>query len=256
MNIYEIKSSGILEYYVLGLLSASEMKTVEGYLIQYPELQEDYKSIQKSLQAYAQANGITPKLGLEQKIIDRIKAEAIEKPKSDISINKSSRGIWPYLLSLLIALGAVSYFWSQKDKYTELDKKYIALKKECDSISTEQQNRLGELNMIFDKGNEPIYFAATPSYINTRLILHHNKTLKQNYIQIQNLPEVDSGMAFQLWSLKEGVDPIPLTVFSAEDGILIPVDFEDNTGTYAITIEKDGGVLSPTLSRLIGTAGV
>ena len=111
-------------------------------------------------------------------------------------------------------------------------------------------------DQISSKRNTPIFFAATDNYSETKLILHYNPSDRRNYIQVSNLPTLEAGQAFQLWSLKDGVDPIPLTVFSKEDGDLIPVDFEEGTGTYAITIEKAGGVDSPTLTRLIGTAGV
>jgi len=47
-----------------------------------------------------------------------------------------------------------------------------------------------------------------------------------------------------------------LTVFKKGDNYILPVDFEEGTQTYAITIEKAEGVQVPTLSRLIGTIGV
>ncbi|MBK8625039.1 MAG: anti-sigma factor [Saprospiraceae bacterium] len=66
---------------------------------------------------------------------------------------------------------------------------------------------------------------------------------------------IKSNQAFQLWSLKDGVDPMPLNVF-ADKNTIIPVDFIDQTATYAITIEPKGGSKSPSLDKLIGTMGV
>ena len=70
-----------------------------------------------------------------------------------------------------------------------------------------------------------------------------------------NLPDIASDQAFQLWSLKDGADPMPLDVF-ADKNKIIEVAFVDNTATYAITIEPKSGSKSPTLEKLIGTIGV
>ena len=48
---------------------------------------------------------------------------------------------------------------------------------------------------------------------------------------------------------------MPLNVF-ADKNTIIPVDFIDQTATYAITIEPKGGSQSPSLDKLIGTMGV
>ena len=104
--------------------------------------------------------------------------------------------------------------------------------------------------------NRILNMTPTSGYPETQLLFHINTVDRQNFIQVQNLPGIAANQAFQLWSLKPGVDPIPLTVFKQGDDFIIPVDFEEGTGTYAITIEAEGGAQVPTLERLIGTVTV
>ena len=74
--------------------------------------------------------------------------------------------------------------------------------------------------------------------------------------QCRSLPAIASNESYQLWSMKPDQAPIPLTVFQGDEGVFIPVDYEENTGTYAITVESFGGVESPTLENLVATVGV
>ncbi len=74
-------------------------------------------------------------------------------------------------------------------------------------------------------------------------------------MQLISLPNITKDQVFQLWALRDGVDPMPLDIF-ADKNKIIPVNYIDNTTTYAITIEPKGGSKSPSLDRLIGTMGV
>jgi len=85
VTVKEIKESGIIEYYVLGLLSEKEVNEVRGYLEKYPELQQDYKDIQSAMRMYAKANGVPPRDGLTKDITEYIKNNS-----EDAFINKKT----------------------------------------------------------------------------------------------------------------------------------------------------------------------
>ena len=57
MNIKEYISSGILELYVLGMLSEEESREVTRLVNKHPALQTEVDKIQQSLQAYARNQG-------------------------------------------------------------------------------------------------------------------------------------------------------------------------------------------------------
>lgn len=262
MNVKEIIESGILEHYAMGVLSEQEVQEVEGYLVQFPELQKDYFEIQNALQALAVEKSVKPRAGLENELIRSIVGDSND-PK-DINDDKPKKGnggsgsIWKILAGLfaLSALAAVYFFWNMNEMYKTQGEEFNTYKLECDSIARSQQETLDLFNRLNEKENQVINMTPTAGYQETKLLFHFNPVQKRNYIQIQNLPAIAANQAFQLWSLKPGEDPIPLTVFKNTNDIIVAVDFEEGTGTYAITIEDENGAQVPTLERLIGTVGV
>jgi len=61
VTLQEIRKSGLIEYYALGLLDDQDIQRVEMYLIQFSELQKDLLDIQLALQAYATSLSIKPR---------------------------------------------------------------------------------------------------------------------------------------------------------------------------------------------------
>jgi anti-sigma-K factor RskA len=82
---------------------------------------------------------------------------------------------------------------------------------------------------------------------------------KRNFIQVRNLPPLTADQTFELWSIKAGQAPARMDLFgppaNAANG-LVEVQYVEGTDVYAITIERAGGVDSPTMENLIGTVAV
>lgn len=246
----------------MGVLSEQEVRTVEGYLAQFPELQKDFFEIQNALQALATERSLKPRATLEDELIKSIMGDAkppIDNKQRDNKEHKNGRANLWKIISGILAVGAISalyFFWNLDTQYKAQSQEFNTYKLECDSIARSQQAALDLFNELNEKENNVLNMTPTPDYPETQLLFHFNPTTRRNHIQIQNLPEIAANQAFQLWSLKPGEDPIPLTVFKNSNMIIVPVDFEEGTGTYAITIEDEAGALAPTLTRLIGTVGV
>lgn|GEM_PF-534439 len=271
MTLNDIRNSGLLEYYVLGLLSEEDLQKVQGYLVSFPELQDDISVIERSMQAFAVEQGITPKRNLKNDILQSVRENGRSVKASDpkrlvgqsseqpITTTSFGGSMWKYaaLVLGLVALGA-SYFGFQKlDQYRDLESKYHSFKSDCEGKEATLINKLSIFEELNDPNNKILKVTPTDNYLEIDLVFHSNDESKKNYVQIRNLPAIADDQAFQLWSLKGGdTAPIPLTVFKDGDNYLLEVDFESGTGTYAITIEKEGGAKSPTLSRLIGTVNV
>ena len=269
MNIEEIRESGMLEQYVLGLLSEQDVLKVQGYLSLYPTLQKDYLEIQLAIQNYAKSEGVVPRTNLEAAIKALVSAEGSQVPvnkkvqssPSDSNAKSSGNSSNFGKKLFLFALGAMTMFstWYAFQKHTEnkdLQNSFNIIKKDCEDEQTRQNEVINQYEQLNNPSSKTLNFTPTDGYNETNLLFHFNPVDQQNYIQIKNLPAIAANQAFQLWSLKDGVDPIPLTVFKQGDNFIVPVDFEEGTGTYAITIEDENGASVPTLTRLIGTVGV
>lgn len=60
MGLDKIRNEGQLERYLIGDLNPQEIEMLEKAFIEYPELKEELKEIDKSLEMYARANAIEP----------------------------------------------------------------------------------------------------------------------------------------------------------------------------------------------------
>lgn len=261
MDISEIRASGLLEQFVLGQLSEVEQKQVEGYLLQYPELKNDLFSIQNALQKYAETYGIQPKSHLEDRILEEIRSKGGFAKNSSI-VNKkapsNNKNFWSGLSVLLglLVIAAIWYSYKLSDENKDLKSTIQETAAACDSLDRVNKIYIKYYESMLSFETTKLDFTPTPGYPEVGLKFYYNPSQKENFIQINNLPLIQSNQAFQLWSLKDGEAPIPLDVFTGEKGEIVPVRFIDGTKTYAITIEKSGGVESPTLEQLIGTVGV
>ena len=81
MDIKSYIESGILEQYVIGTLSPSEMAEVEKNINLYPEIANEIKAIEITLEAYARHQGVPPKL-TEEKLIGNLHNSEIKPTKS------------------------------------------------------------------------------------------------------------------------------------------------------------------------------
>lgn len=73
MTDKEIRESGIIEYYALGLLTKQEEKSVANYIRVNPALKMDYIEIQNSLEALARSVKAPLKRDLIETIIQAIR---------------------------------------------------------------------------------------------------------------------------------------------------------------------------------------
>lgn len=258
MDLKTYIESGILELYVLGQLSSEEEKEVQDMQAKHVEIQREIHEISLGLEKYGQINAIKAPAHVADRIFDNlpsksssssVKAKNVEPPKAGLTWNTLTT-----LFALLSVLGFTLYFML-KTEHNDAIQKYDSDKKACDSIAQEQQQQFAIINQINDPNNKIIDMTPTAGYAGISVYLHYNVVNKKNFLQLVNLPDIGSDQAFQLWSLKDGADPMPLDVF-ADKNKIIEVAFVDNTATYAITIEPKSGSKSPTLEKLIGTIGV
>lgn len=257
MTVEEIRASGLLESYVLGGLSREQQNALEQHLIDFPELKTDLRSIERAFRAFAELNGMQPRPQLKAQIMKSI---GRSDSTNDGPPPSTKRGLGPFFLPaiLMMVLLGISWFWGNKQskKASSVTAEYAEFQVVCDSIAGRNKSLQEIITHISTDGNKKLDLAPTDAYVGTHLFLFLNEQAGTNYLQASALPSLSANEVFQLWSLKDGQAPIPLTTFKGLENQIFKVAFEENTGTYAITIEKDGGSDKPDLSRLIGTIQV
>jgi hypothetical protein len=231
-------------------LSPAERAEVESHLITFPELKIDLAEIENALEFFAKAASLAAPAGLKTKIMDAIRDEFIT--------DKRSGGTWGLFALLFgVALVIMAYLFMQRnDQLRDSEQALIALRDTCETNEQRLNEQLQLLQQLTAPQNKIIPFTATPGFASTDLYLHHNATTKRNFIQVRSLPALTADQTFELWSIKTGQAPARMDLFGPPADGLVEVQYVEGTEVYAITIERAGGVDSPTMENLIGTVAV
>lgn len=261
MDLKEFRASGWLELYLMGGCNQEQTAIVEKALDDYPELQEDIREISSALSSYANIYKKTPSPELKGKILEAASSQNLERgsPKNTSTLKEPSANSSSFAITWLfglLALGALGFSLLQHNNHKTEREIWEQDKIRCDSIEQARSIEFALLEDLKEGNNQFINIDPTGNYTQVALTLVVNAVTQKNYLKVANLPVLNANQSFQMWSLKPDTAPIPLTVFQGDEGVFIPVDFEEGTPTYAITIEPRGGVASPTLANLIGTWSV
>ncbi len=261
MDIKEYISSGILELYVFDQLSPAERTEVERMATLHTEIRAEIFEISRAAEQFAMLHGVKVPSDLKDDLFSKINAQNVKlnTPPSSKSgpTTKSKNNWWNGLNSLLLLLSAIGFgvyfysaaLWKKEKAQFEKDQLY------CDSLQRQSQSQYAIINDLKNAHLSTTKLTATSKYKDVVMHMHTSKSDKFNYIQLNNLPPISEDQAYQLWALKDGQAPIPLTVFGENDGF-VKVDYIDNVTTYAITIEKKEGATTPNMDNLIGTFGI
>lgn len=253
LSLTDIRDAGLLELYVIGELAPSQRQQVEEAIRTYPELKVELAEIEQALKHFAFAKTVPPAPSVLEKTLTAIHAgpNPPVPPRSGGGSNLS--GMFGALALGLASLAG--YFWFQS---SNVETALVAAQTELEACIAKQEDTRGPIALLEDlqrKDNQVVTISATEKYPETSIFIYNNPATERNYLALGELPELGPDESFQLWSLKADTDPIPLTVFDDSETI-VPVSFEQGTGTYAITIERKGGAQTPNLTQLIGTFGM
>ncbi len=272
MDIQKYISSGILEQYVLGDLSAQQQQEVETNAQKYPEIKAEIDAIESALENIAQAASITPPAGLEIAILEKI--EDAVKPNSDSNTNpptnNSARGNNPFkglsLLAGLMLLGATIWGFMQSQanatKTEELEtmtQKFEQLQADCAKLQSSQRQ---DIAFLKDVNTKPIQMKGDATGTNKApdalAIVYWNNEKREAYLDTGNIPAIPStNEEYELWAvfMVDGKpSPISMGVFdkNATDSAFLQVEvpFAEQPAAFAVTLEKKDGNPAPTLEEM------
>ncbi|MFN3950811.1 MAG: anti-sigma factor domain-containing protein [Thermaurantimonas sp.] len=265
MDIKKYISSGILVDYVLGLASEQDVREVERLSKLHPEIQEEIRAIQYSLEHYATKYKINPPPSLKEKIWSTIQKE--EKVAHDkqgesakiIRVNRYNYRKWLVAASVIFLIGSsilnITLFTKLQSVQKELkaintEKEYYA--KEFQIQKTVLEQTQNELAFLLQPATESIVLKGVPQFSDARVTVFWNKDSKEIYLAVNNLPDPPSDKQYQLWAITDG-KPVDAGVFEVDESSLNAVQKMktiESAQAFAITLEKKGGSPSPTLDAM------
>ncbi|WP_417601165.1 anti-sigma factor domain-containing protein [Owenweeksia hongkongensis] len=276
MNTKEYIESGVIETYVLGMLTDAEASEVKQMAQKHPEVQQAIDEMRASLEGYATAHSVAPKPEWKDEILAAALAANDSQGQKSTPTKKDTQqepvvrtmapdenkksGFSPIAIAasvaLLISLGynAVQY-QSIQDKEEEISKTQLRvaeLESENEVMVANFKNAQENLNVLRNASNATFVMKAIegrdPSY---RADVHWDPKSTIAYLDVKSLPQAPQGMQYQLWALKDG-KPIDMGVFNADDTQkeLMGMGKIPGADAFAVTLEKAGGVPSPTMEQM------
>ncbi|WP_417592307.1 anti-sigma factor domain-containing protein [Owenweeksia hongkongensis] len=276
MNTKEYIESGVIETYVLGMLTDAEASEVKQMAQKHPEVQQAIDEMRASLEGYATAHSVAPKPEWKDEILAAALAANNSQGQKSTPTKKDTQqepvvrtmapaenkksGFSPIAIAasvaLLISLGynAMQY-QSIQDKEEEISKTQLRvaeLESENEVMVANFEDAQSNLAVLRDAGTATFIMKAIegrdPQY---RADVHWNSTSEIVYLDVKALPDAPQGMQYQLWALKDG-KPIDMGVFNADDTKenLMAMGKVPGADAFAVTLEKAGGAPSPTMEQM------
>ena len=262
MNKEEFISSGLLELYATGISSPEETQMVENFLKQFPEVREELKEIELSLENYARAHAIQPSSSVKEKLFNQVFPEDAKKENkisTVVPINRKTVSISFYKLmaaaSLILLLASIIFNYTFYNKYQNADRDLQAAQQKMDQQEKSNLAMTEDLSVMTNKYAQPVVLNGTPHAPDALAKIFWMKNTGQVYIDPSNLPQVPEGKQYQLWAIIDG-KPVDGGMIATEKGIyhIQKMKSFGKADAFAITLEKTGGSPTPTMDEMIVSA--
>lgn len=258
MDVKEYISSGILELYVAGILSAAENLEVHRNAQQYPEILKEIQAIEASILGLSKA--AAPK---RTSILsfNKVKERISRRKETKVVQLKESKTNWSaymgWAASIIFAVG-LYYVYNENTKLkSDLEFTYERNKvlEEEIFVARESFEKSQELfSTLRNKDISVIALAGQPVAPDSYAKAYWNKANNSIFIDAQGLPQPPDGMVYQVWSLK--MNPLTptslglLNDFINDENRIFALTNPNESEAFGITLEPAGGSESPNLEQL------
>ncbi len=271
--------TGILELYVLGSVSQAEKLQVEEMAEKYPEIKAELADIERSLEAYALQNAIEPPAQLRDKVLNSLVTnfandttfpgkEITHDDNEDVADNvvifkkRKSDNFYKYAFaaSMLALIVSVFGLLSLNSQLQESHEIIASLQTKNTSFANNAKYMEDEISVFHDPAVNFVKLKGLPKQPNGKLTVAWIPGKKKVMIDLQDmkLAANDAAHQYQLWAIVGG-KPVDLGVFDSKadtTGMKEMKQLDGQAVMFAVTLEKHGGVPSPTMSEMVVAAPV
>ena len=277
-------SSGVIEAYVMGLASEEEIQILECVQKHNVDVRQAIVDAQKAIEHLVTSQAVAPPVQLKSNIwaaiqaeeanskatlTEEVKFEAKFEAKSEPIIESHSeketkihtlepirrnkfevKSYYKSLavaasVSLLVGVGVVMYLMQNQQNLQN----QIAQLEQKNGVDQQNYAKLVEKwNISSNPDMKTIVLAGVNNHPGTKAIVYLDKTSKQTYLSVENLPACPAGHAYQLWAIVDG-KPVDGGMYNSKDSIQ-KMHIIDNAQAFAITLEKEGGSPVPTMENM------
>ncbi len=254
MTSNEYIESGILELYVFGSLTDSEVQEVQEMAKKHPEVLKEIEEIEKA--AIGLSKQVAPYLSLSN--YEKIRTRIFNNEKVVPLQRKSSVSQylgWAAAAIFVMGIGIQFFKQTQSDTIIrDLSSEKSVLQKSVVELEFDKKEAETVLSIVRDKNNIAVALAGQTVAPDAFAKAYYNQETKQVYIDAAGLPKPPEGKVYQIWALKlNPLTPTSIGVldqFTADNSKVFKMDSADGAEAFGITLEPAGGSVSPTLDQL------
>jgi len=262
MDSKEYIASGIIERYVLGLVSPQEKQEVECMSHIYPEIGNELTIYQESLEKLALLGAVDPPSHVKDKLMEQIRAEKKtiinEKASSAkiIEMVPQNTSMYKYVAAASVVLvvgmgiGLFSVILSKAHLKTEM----ANLTNEQDSFKNKmnQDLKLTATNLAFlsDVNTKKITMKGTEQHPDLLATVYWNSNNQKVMLAVNEMDIPPSNKQYQLWAIVDG-QPKDMGLFDMNNTIsLQEMKLTSSAQAFAVTLEPMGGSLAPSMDQM------
>ncbi len=248
---------------MLGIASHDEVALINRLCLEFPEINNELELIEKSLIHYASQTSKPLNPVLKNEIVSQLEFSAKENNATKvISIAKSERRLKLYKYGmaacLFLLITSLAYNLLLNEKLKNL---VVELQKSED----EQNYAVKEINinkLALASIRQQLQIVAKPKVITVVLNgmnslaknsakIHWNTVTDELYFNASQLPKSPDSKQYQLWAIVAG-RPVDAGIINWSDsgGIFQKMNLIKGAQAFAVTIEKVGGSVTPTLETM------
>lgn len=280
MDIQAYIATGVLELYVSGALSDQEMREVEHMATLYPEVKKELDEIEASFFALANELHTGPRASLKEELLKNVKLNSIGQkvsPKTDkiveeqhqpkeekeaniIPLKKTEKQNYKFAFaaSLALLIASLAGLAITYNNFSQAQDELSNLKVRLEESTTQYAS----LNTSYQESQKIMESLRSPMVMKLKLsgqaispqseaMVHWDKASKKVMVDPMNLPKTDDLHDYQLWAIVDG-KPVDLGVFSPgnNDMNMFEMKSVDTPQAFAITLERKGGSVNPTMEQM------
>lgn len=269
-------SSGIIETYAVGLATKEEAQILECIQKHNVEVRQAVIDAQKSMEKVVSHQAVTPPAHLKNNIWNAIKEDEAKnkatnkeeiteesvdysidlQPNNEIQLAPKNRFKTMAIAAsiiLLVGVGIVMYLFKEQSnlqqKVAQLEQKNTQLEQK----NTEGKNNYAQLMQKWEISSDPemktVILAGVEKHPGTKALVYIDKSSRQTYLSVENLPESPLGKAYQLWAIVDG-KPVDAGMYNPSKEAIQKMHIIEEAQAFAITLEKEGGSKVPTMDQL------
>lgn len=259
MNVRDIIESGMLESYVLGILSDEERLQVEEWLRRFPELQEELARIEATIELFSERHAVTPPPELREQIWESLNRSIPSDPQQPVQIAGTAMR-WLRIVTalaiveLIIVIGSGIWLWNLSAQFAQFR---LASEQELQKTGERIQTLESHLSdfrhyvrtMWGIAKVVPLY--GTGQQPTARASVCWDTSSGKLFVALPILDPLPDDKQYQLWALVDG-KPSDAGVFTLDTNrLLYPMKSVGAADGFAVTIEPHGGSAEPTLSNMV-----